>query len=54
VRYTTATDDPAGLPPDRPDVAAVLLVGREVGGTNTGTTADDLTSHAGLPPSRAG
>jgi predicted transposase YbfD/YdcC len=28
-RYTTVIYDPAGLPPDWPDVAAVVLVGRE-------------------------
>jgi predicted transposase YbfD/YdcC len=28
-RYTTVICDPAGIPPDWPDVAAVILVGRE-------------------------
>ena len=48
-RYTTVTYDPVGLPTDWPDVAAVVLVGREreVGGTNTSTAHYYLTSHAG-------
>src|SRR5262249_38630543 len=38
-RYTTVVYDPAGLPPEWPDVAAVVLVGREreVKGVRTGT-----------------
>lgn len=48
-RYTTVIYDPAGLPPDWPDVAAVVLVGREreVKGVNTSTAHYYLTSHAG-------
>jgi predicted transposase YbfD/YdcC len=48
-RCVTVIYDPEGLPTDWPDVAAVVLVGRErsVGGANTGAAHDYLTSHAG-------
>jgi predicted transposase YbfD/YdcC len=48
-RYATAIYDPAGLPSDWPDVAAVVLVGREreAGGTNASTAHYYITSHAG-------
>ncbi len=35
-RYTTVIDDPPGLPPEWPDVAAVVLVGRERGNRSRG------------------
>lgn len=46
-RYVTVIYDPVGLPPDWPDVAAVVLVGREreVGGVNASTAHYYLTSH---------
>jgi predicted transposase YbfD/YdcC len=48
-RYVTVIYDPVGLPTDWPDVAAVVLVGREreVNGKNTSTAHYYLTSHAG-------
>jgi predicted transposase YbfD/YdcC len=48
-RYVTVIYDPEGLPPDWPDVAAVVLVGRErdVGGQNTSTAHYYLTSYRG-------
>ncbi len=48
-RYTTVIYDPAGLPPEWPDVAAVVLVGRErvVKGVRTDTAHYYVTSHRG-------
>jgi predicted transposase YbfD/YdcC len=48
-RYVTVVYDPTGLPPDCPDVAAVVLVNREreVAGERTTTSHYYLTSHAG-------
>ena len=48
-RYVTVIYDPLGLPADWPDVAALVLVGREreVNGKNTSTAHYYLTSHAG-------
>lgn len=48
-RYATVIRNPGGLPPDWPDVAAVVHVNRErqVGGERTSTTHYDLTSYAG-------
>ena len=48
-RYVTVLYDPQGLPPEWPDVAAVVLVGREreVDGKNTSTTHFYITSLAG-------
>lgn len=48
-RMTTVVYDPIGLPPDWPDVAAVVLVGRErsVGDTSTLAGQCYITSHAG-------
>ena len=48
-RYTTAIYDPAGLPEGWPDVAAVVMVGREreVKGKRTETTHYFITSHRG-------
>jgi predicted transposase YbfD/YdcC len=48
-RYVTVSYDPPGLPADWPDVAAVVLVGREreVNGTNASTAHYYLTSHRG-------
>ena len=48
-RYTTVIYDPAGLPPEWPDVAAVVQVNRErsAGGTNTSTSHYYVTSHRG-------
>jgi predicted transposase YbfD/YdcC len=48
-RYTTVIYDPAGLPADWADVAAVVLVAREreVRGVNTTTAHYYLTSHPG-------
>jgi predicted transposase YbfD/YdcC len=48
-RYVTVIYDPEGLPPDWPDVAAVVLVNREreVGGRNTSTSHYYLTSYRG-------
>ena len=55
-RYVTVIYDPVGLPPDWPDVAAVVLVGREreVKGVNTSTAHYYLTSHAGTAAELAG
>ncbi len=49
-RYTTVIDDPTGIPPEWPDVAAVVLVGREweVKGKRTETAHYDITSHRGM------
>ncbi len=48
-RYTTVIYDPKGLPPGWPDVAAVVLVGREreIKGKPTETAHYFLTSHRG-------
>ncbi len=48
-RYVTVIYDPAGLPADWPDAAAVVLVNREreVGGKRTCTSHYYLTSYAG-------
>jgi predicted transposase YbfD/YdcC len=48
-RYVTAIYDPEGLPPEWPDVAAVVLVGRErtVKGANTSTAHYYITSLRG-------
>jgi predicted transposase YbfD/YdcC len=48
-RYVTAIYDPGGLPPERPDVAAVVLIGREraVKGTSTSTAHYYITSPRG-------
>jgi predicted transposase YbfD/YdcC len=48
-RYVTVIYDPAGLPPEWPGVAAVVLVGREraAGGERTPMTHYYLTSHRG-------
>ena len=48
-RYTTVIYDPVGLPPGWPEVAAVVLVGREreVKGERTATAHDFITSHRG-------
>ena len=48
-RYVTVIADPAGLPSDWPDAAAVVRVNRvrEVGGTRTEATHYDLTGYAG-------
>lgn len=45
-RYVTVVYDPEGLPPEWPDVAAVILVGRErvVKGERTDTAHDYITS----------
>jgi len=48
-RYVTAIYDPGGLPPDWPDVAAVVLVARDrgVGGRNTSTDQFYISSYRG-------
>lgn len=48
-RYVTVIYDPEGLPADWPDVAAVVLVGREreVAGVNASTARYYITSHRG-------
>ena len=48
-RYVTVVYDPQGLPPEWPDVAAVVQVNREreVGGKRTQTTHYYLTRHRG-------
>ena len=48
-RYTTVIYDPKGLPPEWPDVAAVILVGREreIDGKRTETSHSYITSHRG-------
>jgi predicted transposase YbfD/YdcC len=48
-RMTTVIYDPVGLPPDWPDVAAVVLIGREraVGAASTLTGQYYIASHAG-------
>ena len=48
-RYVTVIYDPEGLPAEWPDVAAVVLVGRErgVGGKNTSTAHYYVTSYRG-------
>jgi predicted transposase YbfD/YdcC len=55
-RYTTVIHDPAGLPAEWPDVAAVVLVGREreVGGVNTSTAHYYVTSLRGTAEQLAG
>jgi predicted transposase YbfD/YdcC len=48
-RYTTVIYDPKGLPPEWPDVAAAVLIGRErsVKGSNTSTAHYYITSLRG-------
>jgi predicted transposase YbfD/YdcC len=48
-RYVTVVYDGSGLPPDWPDVAAVVLVNREreMGGERTTTSHYYISSHAG-------
>jgi predicted transposase YbfD/YdcC len=55
-RYVTVVYDPPGLPPDWPEVAAVVLVNREreVGGERTCTSHYYLTSYAGTGAEIAG
>jgi predicted transposase YbfD/YdcC len=55
-RYVTVIYDPPGLPADWPDVAAVVLVGREreVKGANVSTAHYYLTSHPGRAAEMAG
>jgi predicted transposase YbfD/YdcC len=55
-RYVTVVYDPPGLPPDWPDVAAVVLVNREreVGGERACTSHYYLTSYAGTAAEVAG
>ncbi len=55
-RYTTVVYDPDGLPPEWPDVAAVVLVGREreVRGTNASTAHYYVTSLRGTAEQLAG
>lgn len=55
-RYVTVIRDPAGLPPEWPDVAAVALVNREreVDGERTCTSHYYLTSYAGPAAAIAG
>jgi len=55
-RYTTVIHDPAGLPAEWPDVAAVILVGRErqAGGVNASTAHYYVTSLRGTAEQLAG
>jgi predicted transposase YbfD/YdcC len=55
-RYTTVLYDPVGLPADWPDVAAVVVVGREreVGGVNASTAHYYVISHPGTAAELAG
>jgi len=55
-RYVTVIYDPPGLSPEWPDVAAVVLVGREraVGGKNVSTAHYYVTSLAGTAAELAG
>lgn len=55
-RYVTVVYDPPGLPPDWPDVAAVVQVNRErtAGGERAGTTHYYLTSYRGTAAELAG
>jgi predicted transposase YbfD/YdcC len=55
-RYVTVVYNPVGLPADWPDVAAVVVVGREreEKGVNTSTAHYYLTSHAGTAAELAG
>lgn len=55
-RYTTVIYDPKGLPAGWPDVAAVVMVGREreVKGKRTETTHYFITSHRGTAVELAG
>lgn len=55
-RYTTVIYDPQGLPPEWPDVAAVVLVGREreVKGANASTAHYYVTSLRGTAEQLAG
>jgi predicted transposase YbfD/YdcC len=55
-RCVTVIYDPEGLPADWPDVAAVVLVGRdrEVNGRNTGTAHYYITSYPGSAAELAG
>ena len=54
MRSTTVIYNPQGLPPEWPDVAAVVLVGREreVKGVRTDTAHYDLTSRWGTAAER--
>jgi len=53
-RYTTVIYDPEGLPPGWPDVAAVILVGREREIKECGQTRRTTTSPVGEPRRRVG
>ena len=55
-RYVTVIHDPAGLPPDWPDAAAVVLVNREreIDGERTCTSHYYLTSYVGTAAEIAG
>ena len=55
-RYVTVIADPAGLPADWPDVAAVVQVNRErtVGGKTAASTHYYVTSHRGTAAEIAG
>jgi predicted transposase YbfD/YdcC len=55
-RYVTVIADPAGVPADWPDVAAVVQVNRErtAGGKTTSSTHYYLTSHRGTAAELAG
>ena len=55
-RYVTVITDPEGLPPEWPDVAAVVQVNRErtVSGPTTSTTHYYVTSHRGTAAVLAG
>ena len=55
-RYVTVVYEPAGLPTDWPDVAAVVMVGRErtAAGVSASTTHYYLTSHPGTAAELAG
>jgi len=55
-RYVTVVYDPSGLPPDWPEVSAVVLVNREreVGGERACTSHYYLTSYAGTAAEVAG
>jgi predicted transposase YbfD/YdcC len=55
-RYVTVVYDPDGLPPEWPDVAAVVQVSRErsVGGKNASTTHWYVTSYPGTAAEVAG
>jgi hypothetical protein len=55
-RYVTVIYDPKGLPPEWPDVAAVILVGREreVGGKRTDAAHYYITSLKARRPNSGG